>query len=672
MASSTQLDLELDIGIKSLAELRLSERGIEEPVVWVERLEVHKETPSGVGSLMRRIQLRKGLNILWATSSGDDSARLGGHGAGKTTFCRLLRFAIGDSTPGNRQFRDAFRSRFPNGWILADVWVSGERWLIARPLGEVGHHPWASKGSTLLEPLPKPADRQSFRDYEEAIQAATFGKMKTRELSSSGRSVDWSLLLPWLSRDQEAHYASLIEWRAKESDSDSDSLSAVDRENLMRLVLGLVDPDEQERLREREQISQEHERLIRERPQKEYHRQKTKSAFEALFDGHIGHPGDLVFESEIQKAISGLRNEADTALVSLQEDPDLKKLVSEEAARKLEMEFVASRVGELELAVAQQKGTVQATSHQASDASHLAGTTRFFPFKGYCSTPLQIARRNHCPCITARPEDDEIEKATEDILSTAGKERTRLQELQEQLDFLNRDLDQREAAYESAKTATDALRTVNRAKIEEIYTPRNKAAALEAAYDAYVSAEQTVNETAEKLEDLKRKKADLDKAIEEHAKGHRAVMDAFGDLFNAIVKAMLGTEVTGRIDFAGGKTIEPKLEFHGSFDSAALSLAKLLAFDLAALAFSLFENRGHHPRFLLHDSPRESDLAAPIYSSFFLAVKAIEEACRDTIGFQYIVTTTEPPPKAVNKAPWVIDPILDATQAEKRFLGVDL
>lgn len=41
-------------------------------------------------------------------------------------------------------------------------------------------------------------------------------------------------------------------------------------------------------------------------------------------------------------------------------------------------------------------------------------------------------------------------------------------------------------------------------------------------------------------------------------------------------------------------------------------------------------------------------------------------------GFQYIVTTTEPPPKAFQKAPWLIDPILDASTAKGRLLGVDL
>lgn len=672
MASPQQLSLELDAGIRELADLKPAPSA-REPVIWVERLEVHKDSPAGDFTLLRRIELRKGLNILWATSSGERPGRLGGHGAGKTTFCRLLRYAIGDAKPGNRQFREDFRKTFPNGWVLADVWLFGRRWLVARPLGELGHHPWAVMDGTLLDPIPESPPRGSFKEYEDALDAAVLGDMKHRTLSSSGKQLKWPLLLPWLGRDQEAHYASLIEWRAKESDSEGEGgLSAADRENLMRLVLGLVDPEEQIRLREREKAAQDHERLTRERPQREYHRKQAKAALGHLFSGTIGHPGDLMFEAAIKAEVSKLRQQADDALLNLQEDEELKTLISEEAGRKLEVEFVESQIEEWEGAIAKQQGTVHATSHRASDAKHLSGTTRYLPFRGFCSTPLDIARRDGCPCVTARPDDDQVQKATDTIIAAVGPEKDRLTQLEERLDHLRTDLRVRAAALQTARTNTTARRTILNSRFQELSAPRNQAAALDAAYSSYISAEANLTELAGKLDDLATAKTRLDKAIDAHAIGHRQALASFGDLFNSIVQAMLGIEVTGSIAFAGGKTLDPKLEFHGSFDSAALSLTKLLAFDLAALAFSQFNRSGHHPRFLLHDSPRESDLAATIYSSLFLAAQALEQACGENIGFQYIVTTTEPPPDKVNQKPWLLDPVLDATVAEKRFLGVDL
>jgi len=40
--------------------------------------------------------------------------------------------------------------------------------------------------------------------------------------------------------------------------------------------------------------------------------------------------------------------------------------------------------------------------------------------------------------------------------------------------------------------------------------------------------------------------------------------------------------------------------------------------------------------------------------------------------FQYIVTTTEPPPEAFRRAPWLLNPVLNAAEAKGRFLGVNL
>jgi hypothetical protein len=480
------------------------------------------------------------------------------------------------------------------------------------------------------------------------------------------------MLLPWLARDQEAHYASLIEWRSKDSESETDGLSAADRENLMRLVLGIVDPTEQARLRERERIAHQHERLTRERPQRDYHREQARKGFEAIYSNRIGTPGDLIFERELQAEVSKLNRESDDAFALLQEDDRLKQLVSEEAAREIELEYISTRLAEARGALNHQRGTVEATGQQASDAVQLAATTKFLPFRGFCSTLLTEARRKGCPCLTTRPDDDEVDQATREILESAGVEKTRLEELEDQVRQLAEQQGHRENALKSAREATRKRRGEVQANYTACARPRERAAALKAAYDLYVSAESHVAGLATSLEALAKRRTELDRQIEAHARGHRIAMERFSDLFNAIIQAMLGREVIGRVELAGGKSLEPRLEFHGTFDSAALNLTKLLAFDLAALAFSLFDGSGYHPRFLLHDSPRESDLAAPIYASLFLVAKAIETACGDEPGFQYIVTTTAPPPDELGAPPWLLDPVLDATSAKLRILGVDL
>lgn len=56
------------------------------------------------------------------------------------------------------------------------------------------------------------------------------------------------------------------------------------------------------------------------------------------------------------------------------------------------------------------------------------------------------------------------------------------------------------------------------------------------------------------------------------------------------------------------------------------------------------------PAFLLHDSPREADLGLALYHSLFHLVHELEEFGSAPL-FQYIVTTTTPPPQEYAQRP---------------------
>ena len=136
---------------------------------------------------------------------------------------------------------------------------------------------------------------------------------------------------------------------------------------------------------------------------------------------------------------------------------------------------------------------------------------------------------------------------------------------------------------------------------------------------------------------------------------------------------VLEPKLTTAID-PQAKTINLVVDYHGRLDSEAVNVSKIMGFDIAALIMGIEEVNGH-PGFLLHDSPRESDMSKDIYQKFFLFVKEemedkYPEGMQPT--FQYIVTTTEPPPKVLQQAPWLIEPILDASIPEGRLLKTDL
>jgi hypothetical protein len=84
------------------------------------------------------------------------------------------------------------------------------------------------------------------------------------------------------------------------------------------------------------------------------------------------------------------------------------------------------------------------------------------------------------------------------------------------------------------------------------------------------------------------------------------------------------------------------------------------------------EGHGAWTGFFLHDGPREADLDPSVYARLFLYARILEEACPAEPSFQYIVTTTTAPPEDLQRAPWLLEPVLDASTAAGRLLGVDL
>ena len=74
------------------------DKGLAGPRLWVRRLVIWKEPG---GEKVRDISLRPGLNVIWSPDGADDAASAEqanaiGHGSGKTLFCRLIRYCLGE------------------------------------------------------------------------------------------------------------------------------------------------------------------------------------------------------------------------------------------------------------------------------------------------------------------------------------------------------------------------------------------------------------------------------------------------------------------------------------------------------------------------------------------------------------------------------------------------
>ena len=657
-----------------------SAAGRGEPALWVSKLAVYKNWPPSKETLLRQvIELRRGLNILRAleTGSTDEASRLAGHGAGKTTFCRLIRYVLGEEPAGSKGFREGFRAKFPSGWVLAEVYVAGQRWLVGRSLSGGSYNPFAKLNGSLNDEFPESPSRLGFKEYEKAVDEAVFGGMKFRTLAESQKTLDWPRLLPWLSRDQEAHFSGLLEWRRdQDSDSQSPYVSSDDKANLVRLVLGLVDAEEQKLLAEFARKAESHEQKIRDRPKLEFTVEREKKSLEEKLKMMVESPDAPLLQQEVDKKVLQLRNASDQALASVKQNEEIDKLLTQVAQRRAEWGVVNAMVEEyeeaVELADARARGIAPQPKKQPAEKDPFRETLKGLgPFPGYCSHLMDRAWKAECPIAHERPKDDEITDTTKKLGTSAQTEAAKLASLKTELERRRKLATPKQQALQTVVGALALARERHQKELEKLKAPAQEAARIEALLTSYRKACTDLAAWDVEIKDLKRDKEALDDKLADLTKHHQKLLEQFGKIFNFVAQRMLGKAVTGRVRFSG-KQIVPELEYHGLRDSAALKVVRWLIFDLASLALGITNTAAHHPRFLMHDSPREADLAASIYVSLFTAAQEMEAASGDEPSFQYIVTTTEPPPESLNKQPWVIDPILDASVEAGRLLGVDI
>jgi hypothetical protein len=629
-------------------------------VIWFQEIRFLTELSTNKDAEKRRIILHKGLNILWARPEDTQTDQalygdgLAGHASGKTLFCRFLRHILGEATFGTTAQHKAIAENFASLWVVAEVHVNGESWVVGRPLTSGGSD-FAVKSDFIDTVLAHGTPQGGFREFSAAVKASA---------GMAGESLypgdGWRHLMPWLTRDQESRFASLAAWRESSSEGDNPQTKSIERHILMRAALDLLD------LREpvlRAAVDSDLAKLETGTGTTSRLQTDCKSQWEVAESAGrelVGEPAPETrekLETRVSSMIEVLR-ERHAQLERQPESPALAaaRLKFEEAREKVaaaerEIENLGDRIEDKEN---QQKRDLSIVRNirngNVEDPAREA--------KNWCPKTIQVARERGC-----------VEQGT---VSTESA--TNLAELEAKANALTAEINGFKTKRSEFSRSLPALKTAH----VEVRM------ALEAATrfaNRDISTLGTNIERANGVFRLLQQAAKTEKSLEAHLEAMKKLeegidMDAkrlaFGSVFADIMRAVMGDSIETDVSIdANG--INPHAKRKGELSGAALDTIKTLAFDLAAVVSSI-EGVGSHPRFLIHDGPREGDMARIIYERFFVYAAGIEKAFSspENASFQYIITTTTNPPKAMQEGSrWLLLPVLNSLDKNTRLLGVD-
>lgn len=637
-----------------------------EPDVWVSRLVIFDRiVPDPI--VIRDISLEPGLNIIWAEETEDDNpaAEISGHSAGKTTFCRFLRYVLGEKTFGTKANMELIRRSFPEGYVAAEVHVEREKWGVRRPFGS-GRMSYAKRNATIEELLQGRGESVTQDEYPQKIGLESLlDKFETGAVVRTGEAIQWGHILAWCTRDQEARFQNIYDWRSRRSESDTPTFrfSKGGALFVMRTALGLFFPDELKGEEELAALQRERDRV-----EKDIEEKRREPQFRVN-----------IYDQDLRRRLKALvpaEQHIDTMpLHSANLLPDLHRLTESaiagiEQAREdqgREREHLQNQIDQIGAQIQQRESDLEELNilfdlniatgkeldalvldRQARRQQLKAYEEKMCPFGGVlireCNyvvdrqgilqiTQYQDARAMEQAEAKRENEKQKIERAKVDLREAIQKLGQGRHALQARRDSIDTELSKK----------GEELRDL--AKTREALQAWTESSEQESSYPELKLLRERVDEISRQSERLE---GDLTKLLQQHDRNRQLL----ASIFSAAVRSVLSS---GSYD---GKVLldNRQLAFlitHGpAMSGEAVETLSVLLSDVASLVYDSVSDSAHLPGLMMHDSPREADLGIRIYRSFirFLASLVDPFSENENCPFQYILTTTTPPPTELQES----------------------
>jgi hypothetical protein len=640
-------------------------KNLTEPRLWVRRLKIWKEPG---GEIIRDIELRPGLNIIWSPDGDDDpegGGRAIGHGSGKTLFCRLLRYCLGESRFADEVQRDAISTTFLNGVVGAEVMLDGVCWAVTRPLG-IGRKHFAIVNGNLDIVAKMEGTATGIEPLIDAIEATILGEGTSQLARLSTGQRAWPVALAWAARDQECRFDDVLDWRSSASGSDTPQPGSGDAKGprllAMRAFLNAITEEEQAARRQEQELASQLDQAKRQRSFLEWDQgRRLERLVRDLGLGDASLP-------DMPLLLETLKSVAEEKLAAASKLPSGVGAELDEARRTSQNARIALRDAELKAAELDAKLPLEEKllTQMSSEIPGLsaAAQSAASPVCPICEVPIDTALVDGCNLSHKLPDQaqcrarweakrQEIEAQRQTIASIKAE----IAALTPEIALASQKAQQAEERVDRLEKAADARstswRTATR-NVEDVQRSTELVDELARAESAIRKLEEDLQRVREQLRGFEDKQA---KAI-----------GAISQKFSAVIQRLLGEDAKGIVRLTG-KGLEIGVEAGGDRRTAAIQSLKVLAFDLACLCLSI-EGRTRIPAFLIHDSPREADLGQTIYDEHFRLLRALEEELAGGT-FQYLITTTTRPPQDINKEPWR-RAVLRGAPGRERLLGCDL
>lgn len=596
--------------------------GASAPRFWVRRLVIWKEPG---GEIVQDIELRPGLNIIWTP---DDQGI--GHGGGKTLFCRLLRYCLGEDRFAPDDQRERIGEVFPDGLVGAEIMLDGTCWAIIRPLGNRRRHLAVPNGN-LDELATGEAASTGIEPFVDTIEQAIL----TAELASlvpahRQERRSWPIALAWLARDQECRFDHVLDWRSSASDSDSPArgLNKTEKLDALRAFLRAITPEEQAKRAEIAKLDEEKRALEQEIGHRkwEIHRIKTQ----LLDDLDIANDAF----TERAMAIEVLRQAAQARLAKAaglsggKGSSEIDVARQEYEAARAEVVKLDRRIGILEADIPNSERIIAKINGEYPGLFYALQEAESFPCP-ICDVPVDRVLATKCNLSHKLPDlkacQQRLDKNRQELveetecLNKAINERTQSKQqlaiarqredrLQERLRKLEAAHNARESAWYSAKRLTDDVDRLANLTDEQ-----------QAAEQALRERVTTIEQESERLGAFRDQQA--------------RVFANLSQKFDPIIRRLVGSDAKGVVTLTGNG-VQLAVQMGGNRSTSAIDSLKVIAFDLAALCLSI-EGTTRAPAFLVHDSPREADLGLPLYHEVFHLARWLEEIGGQPL-YQYV------------------------------------